>query len=578
MAQRWMYQPGDHIDRYEVVRALGAGSMGMVYAAKDGSRPVAIKVMAQRSEFHLPEQHEEHVRRMEREVSALLPLKHPNIVRVLAFGWTPEELPYYVMEQVDGRSLGTWMRGEPGLGEITRVFRKLAEALGEMHRLGLVHRDLKPNNVLVRNDGEPVLIDFGVVQSETAPTLTRTGVMVGNFLYAAPELAACVLDEGKHGHPLPYTPAYDVHALGLMLYQALSGRYPFDLPEEDLLGLAPLHALRNQTPVPLCEFAPDVPRALGDLVMRMLHKEPARRPKDGAEVARALGALEAPDVAPRLEFPRWARRLAWAALVIGGLVGGALLLSRLRATVSDSNVRAPLRVDAPSAPPQPVRPAEPPALPEKGIPAVPPPPAPSKPAPVLKSSTPKSSASPGAVALCALALSGCVGAELRPDGLPAVCPPPSPTLKPLNIPAGVEFAVTWDEGKDPELFGEGPAAKGFPSNERWPRYKIAIDRPLEMIIWAPRPPWDVQPRFKMALPRARVYGVVRPGKEVNDYIFTRLKLQNGEEHPICAVGYTDATIYQGTRGLPVPPTPPDPPPGYIFIDRGEFTMHVLQPF
>jgi len=568
-----MYQPGERIDRYEVVRALGAGSMGMVYEAKDGSRPVAVKVLAQDQAVAQPTQHEEDIRRMQREVSALLPLEHPNIVRVFAFGWTVEHLPYYVMEHIDGESLGKWMQRAPELKDVLCVFRKLAQALGEMHRLGLIHRDLKPSNVLVRGDGEPVLIDFGVVQSETAPTLTRTGGVVGNFLYAAPELAACVLDEGKHGEPVPYTPAYDVHALGLMLYQALAGRYPFELPEEDRLGLAALYALHKQVPLHLSEVAPHVPRAVGDLVMWMLHKNPARRPREGAEVARRLESLEE-GRAPRLTLPRWARRFGLGALAAAGLAAAALSMNSHAPAPPGQRASSPPRVDAPAPAPQPVRPMDSSVLTEKGASPVPPS---TKAKPAAKPKAPGSTSARGALALCALALSGCAGAELRPDGLPAVCPQPSRTLKPLNIPAGFEFRVTFPKEIGERMrFPKGPPRRGFSEPKLWPRFALEIQRPLEAEVWANQIPFPI-PSFI----DARIYGVVKPGPERTDIIFTRLKLKNGDEYPICAVAYTSGSVgsqARGKRGMPVPPTPPEPPPGHVFIDTGEFTAHVLQPF
>src|SRR4051812_3410762 len=163
MANQRMFQPGERIGPHEVVGVLGYGSMGVVYEARDGARSVAVKVVQHEPGADVLDLHAEEVRRMRREFAALLPLEHPNIVRALAFGETGDGLPWFAMEYVDGVSLGTWMELGRGPEEVESVFRMLAVALAELHRLSLVHRDLKPSNVMLRLDGEPVLIDFGIV-------------------------------------------------------------------------------------------------------------------------------------------------------------------------------------------------------------------------------------------------------------------------------------------------------------------------------------------------------------------------------------------------------------------------------
>jgi hypothetical protein len=271
-------EAGDRVgDRYEVDRLVATGGMGAVYRGLDleTGQLVAIKTLR-----GVPSG--EARRRFERETATLAALRHPGIVSYLAHGAAGDEL-YLVMEWLDGEDLGAELAArELAVGESVAVVAGVAAALGFAHALGVVHRDVKPSNVFLvdcRPD-RAKLLDFGVARRAGLTALTATGMVVGTPLYMAPEQAS----GKKH-----VDARADVWALGAVLFRCLSGRPPF-------LGETPAEVIARIVgdPAPrVRELAPAVPRELDDLVARMLARDPARRPADGAAVAAALLGLEA---------------------------------------------------------------------------------------------------------------------------------------------------------------------------------------------------------------------------------------------------------------------------------------------
>jgi hypothetical protein len=262
--------------RFAVERACGSGGMGSVYRAIDqtSGAPVAVKV--------LHESHPQLAARFDREARTLATLTHPSIVRYIAHGTTGAGLPYLVMEWIDGETLKARLERQ-GLSadESVHVAAAVADALAEAHRHGVIHRDVKPSNLLfVGGDAAQVkLIDFGVARatSETV-RLTEAGSSVGTPGYMAPEQVRSVRDVDARA---------DLFALGCVLYECLSARRAFAGSDSVEVWIKIVLA----QPTSLRVLAPGLPDALVALVDKMLAKEPGDRPLGAAEVAHALRAV-----------------------------------------------------------------------------------------------------------------------------------------------------------------------------------------------------------------------------------------------------------------------------------------------
>jgi len=268
-------------DRYELQSLLAAGGMGQVWRAHDQllGRPVAVKVL--RSEYTGDALF---LARFRAEAQHAAALSHPNIAAVYDYGEEPtidgtgEHLAYLVMELVEGESLSVVLarRGTLSPDRTLDVLRQTASALAAAHEAGVVHRDVKPGNVLVREDGTVKITDFGIAWSAGSVPLTMTGQVVGTASYLSPEQAA-----GAHA-----TPASDVYALGMVGYECLAGHRAFD--GDNSVTIALRH-LRDQ-PEPL----PDaVPVGVRTLIERATVKDPAQRYPDGAAVVAAIDDLVA---------------------------------------------------------------------------------------------------------------------------------------------------------------------------------------------------------------------------------------------------------------------------------------------
>jgi serine/threonine-protein kinase len=318
-------------DRYALESLIATGGMGHIWRARDVllHRPVAVKVL--RSEYT---DDPTFLVRFRTEARLTAALAHRNIAALHDYGEIPaagdrpdaEHLAYLVMELVEGESLSALLHRE-GVLPVPRaldVVRQIAAGLAAAHAAGVVHRDVKPGNVLVGADGTVKITDFGVAWSASSVALTGTGRVVGTPHYLSPEQA-----EGAKA-----TPASDVYALGMIAYECLAGRRAFD--GENAVQIA-LRQIRD-VPDPLPD---DVPEAVRALVDRALEKDPARRPADGAALCDAVDdvlagrPLPARPVTTRLPLPvpavtrrrRRPRRVlaTLAALVTGVLLGvGAL--------------------------------------------------------------------------------------------------------------------------------------------------------------------------------------------------------------------------------------------------------------
>jgi tetratricopeptide (TPR) repeat protein len=270
------------VERFLVERLAASGGMGRVYRARDADsgEAVALKVLDARGAAGTRSRALE---RFAREARLLAQLRHPGIVRFIAFGTTPRGEPYLAMEWIDGETLAARLsRGPLSLQETLALTTALASALATAHAAGIVHRDIKPSNVLLA-DGDVArakIIDFGIARfAPLASDVTRPGGVLGTPGYMAPEQARALRDIDARA---------DVYALGCVVFRCVTGRLPFE-GDDALSVLAKI--LLERTPR-VREFAPGVSPSLDDLVARMLAKEPAGRPADGAVLVGELAALD----------------------------------------------------------------------------------------------------------------------------------------------------------------------------------------------------------------------------------------------------------------------------------------------
>ena len=301
-------------DRYRVGAVLGAGGMGVVFLAEDlkHERNVAIKVLA-------PELTADAkiVERFDREARTAAALQHPGIVAIHEAG-SEQGLHYFVMQYVDGQTLDDLLasRSPLPIDVVTRVLREAAAALGYAHRQGVVHRDVKPANIIIDSTGRTLLADFGISKvvnakgdATTVRKLTQTGGIVGTPHYMAPEHA---LGQDVDGRT-------DQYALAVVGFHMLAGRVPFD--DETLPGIIHLHI--NEAAPRLSSLRPDIPAQLPAAIARAMSK--ARNNRFDTIEEFAAAALGTP--ASR----GGTRRRAWvAAIVLMAALGGAALWARHR--------------------------------------------------------------------------------------------------------------------------------------------------------------------------------------------------------------------------------------------------------
>src|SRR3954469_1097175 len=261
-------------DRYRLDRRLGVGGMATVQLAFDTrlERNVAVKLLAE----HLAED-PSFVSRFRREAMAAAKLVHPNIVQVFDFGTDETSGRQFIaMEFVDGNSCAELLRdrGPMTPRQAVDILTQACRGLDYAHRNGVVHRDVKPGNLMVNTDGVVKRADFGIAKAAEQSDITKVGSVLGTAAYLSPEQA-----RGE-----PAGPASDLYALGVVAYQLLAGRLPYDAA-----SLTDLARLQETSPPPrLDELNPDVPSPLAEAIMVALHRDPERRYADAAEMEHAL--------------------------------------------------------------------------------------------------------------------------------------------------------------------------------------------------------------------------------------------------------------------------------------------------
>ncbi len=261
-------------NRYELEQKIGEGGMARVYRGRDLrlNRRVAVKVLHNHYASDVG-----FLRRFHHEAQAAASLRHSNIVDVYDVG-QDGDIHYIVMEHVDGSDLkNAILQSAPfPVDHAVAIAVDVAEGLDAAHRLGMVHRDIKPQNIIVSPDGQVKIMDFGIAKSNLSTALTETGVTFGTADYISPEQA-----RGQAA-----TPQSDIYSLGVTLYEMLTGRLPFN--GDSSIAVAMQH-VGDDPPFPRM-FNPRIPPQLEQLVLRMLSKNPAERPASARELIRMLQA------------------------------------------------------------------------------------------------------------------------------------------------------------------------------------------------------------------------------------------------------------------------------------------------
>ena len=281
---------GQSIGRYHILEQLGEGGMATVYKAYDTrlERHVAVKVL--RTDQFIPAQLHMVLQRFEREAKSLAKLSNPNIVNILDFGEC-EGMPYLVMEYLPGGTLKKKLGSVVPWREALHILLPVAHGLAYAHSHGVIHRDVKPANILMNEDDRPILTDFGIAKLLETPgghTLTGSGVGIGTPEYMAPEqgIGANAIDERA-----------DVYSLGIVLYEMVTGRKPY-------IADTPMAVVLKQMTDPLphpTDFVPDLPEGVEHILFKALAKEPENRYADMNAMIAAMNALLAETI--RVEVP-----------------------------------------------------------------------------------------------------------------------------------------------------------------------------------------------------------------------------------------------------------------------------------
>lgn len=281
--------------RYQILQQVGAGGMAIVYLTRDLDlqRQVAVKQLrenfADDAEFRV---------RFLQEARAAANLVHPNIVTIYDFGRDPKDV-YIVMEYVEGTDLKTLLRRRSPLPhpEAIRLMLKICDGVGYAHRAGLVHCDLKPHNILISNSDRIKITDFGISRAlATISPDEQLDVVWGSPQYFSPEQAAGMAP----------SPASDVYSLGVILYEMLTGRLPFEAADMDML--AELHQVAPV--IPPSTYDPSIPPELDQITAKVLSKEPAARYRTADQLGQVLTTFseEQPDIPRTFQVSQAATR------------------------------------------------------------------------------------------------------------------------------------------------------------------------------------------------------------------------------------------------------------------------------
>lgn len=265
-----------HLGRYEIISELGQGAMGIVYKAKDPliDRIVAIKTISLSLALDSKEEYEG---RFNQEAKAAGRLSHPNIVTVYDVGKSGD-VAYIAMEFLQGRELRDILNEQPNLpvSQVLDIVIQVAQGLAYAHEHNIVHRDVKPSNIMVVRDGHVKITDFGIARMESASVRTQTGIVLGSPKYMSPEQVVGKSIDRRS----------DIFSLGVMLYEMLTGRAPFE--GENINAI--MYQTVNAVPPPPSTLNPAVPNVLNFIVAKALAKELDNRYQDAGELVNDLRA------------------------------------------------------------------------------------------------------------------------------------------------------------------------------------------------------------------------------------------------------------------------------------------------
>lgn len=248
-------------DRYKLLKMIGGGGMANVYLAHDDilDRDVAVKML--RLDYS---NNEEFIKRFHREAQSVTTLSHPNIVNMYDVG-EEDGIYYLVMEYVPGQTLKQYIqqRGLLPVEEAINIMEQLTAAMAHAHHFEIVHRDIKPHNILIRNDGVVKVTDFGIATATSATTITHTNSVLGSVHYLSPEQARGGVANKQS----------DIYSLGIVMFELLTGRPPFS--GESAVSIALKH-LQNETPSPK-RWNPDIPQSVENIILKATAKDPFHR-------------------------------------------------------------------------------------------------------------------------------------------------------------------------------------------------------------------------------------------------------------------------------------------------------------
>lgn len=269
---------GKRLDgRYEITELIGVGGMADVYKAMDlvENRPVAVKIL--KKEFA---ENEEFLRRFRNESKAIAVLSHPNIVKIYDVGFT-DKIQYIVMEYIDGITLKEYIENEKVLSwkDSVHFIIQILRALQHAHDRGIVHRDIKPQNIMMFTDGTIKVMDFGIAKFARGESRTVTDQAIGSVHYISPEQASGKETDAKS----------DIYSVGVMLYEMLTGQKPFDT--DNPVSVAVMH-MQNQAKKPR-EINPDIAPGLEEIILKAMEKDAANRYQSAAEMIKDIERFKA---------------------------------------------------------------------------------------------------------------------------------------------------------------------------------------------------------------------------------------------------------------------------------------------
>jgi eukaryotic-like serine/threonine-protein kinase len=297
---------GQTISHYRILEKLGEGGMGVVYRAEDTllKRTVALKFLPPTLTFD-----DEARQRFIHEAQAASALDHPNICTIHDIGETDEGQTFIVMACYEGKSLKRKIEdGELKIEDGIELAIQIAQGLVAAHEHGIIHREIKPANIIVTNDGTVKIVDFGLAKLAGGTMLSRTGSTLGTTAYMSPEQARDERVDAKS----------DIWSLGVLIYEMFTGRRPFESEQES----AQLYSIMNEEPRPIRSLKPDIPEALEQIIQRAMAKEPEKRYQTADDLLADLNILKGDNAGGRRTLAgRLARRkILRRAAVVAGLI------------------------------------------------------------------------------------------------------------------------------------------------------------------------------------------------------------------------------------------------------------------